>query len=207
MDTIDGGTWSVRADVDACPELELVLPARREAVQTPFLDEMRKAARIAIYRAMRRADRTPALSHARFTAARNVGIDMPIAPAVLRPWRPAIADIDDWRDTPNREPVRPDTPWSWRSIPRPRTSSASGGQRNGRGIAGRLFEADTRLEGYAWYERAGAGERRAHRRHRGGRHPIARCPARHGRVFFAGYRHRAGPAGHAGAPRGHPHSP
>ena len=73
MDTIDGGTWSVLADVDTCPELELVLPARREAVQTPFLDEMRKAARIAIYRAMRRADRTPALSHARFTAARKAG--------------------------------------------------------------------------------------------------------------------------------------
>ena len=151
MDTIDGGTWSVLADVDTCPELELVLPARREAVQTPFLDEMRKAARIAIYRAMRRADRTPALSHARFTAARKAGIDMPIAPAVLRPWRPGIADIDDWRDTPDREPVRPDTlvmavdaetqdqQCLWRAAERA-------------GIAGRLFEADTRLEGYAWYD-------------------------------------------------------
>ena len=151
MDTIDGGTWSVRADVDACPELELVLPARREAVQTPFLDEMRKAARIAIYRAMRGADPTPALSHDRFTAARKAGIDMPIAPAVLRPWRPAIADIDDWRDTPNREPVSPgtlvmavdpetqDQQCLWRAAERA-------------GIAGRLFEADTRLEGYAWYD-------------------------------------------------------
>ncbi len=151
MDTIDGGTWSVCADVDACPELELVLPARREAVQTPFLDEMRKAARIAIYRAMRRADPTPALSHARFTSARKAGIDMPIAPAVLRPWRPGIADIDDWRDTPDREPVRPDTlvmavdaetqdqQCLWRAAERA-------------GIAGRLFEADTRLEGYAWYD-------------------------------------------------------
>ena len=151
MDTIDGGTWTVRADVDACPELELVLPARREAVQTPFLDETRKAARVAIYRAMRRADPTPALSHARFTAARKAGIDIPIAPAVLRPWRPGIADIDDWRDTPNREPVRPDTlvmavdpetqdqQCLWRAAERA-------------GIAGRLFEADSRLEGYAWYD-------------------------------------------------------
>ena len=151
MDTIDGGTWSVRADVNACPELELVLPARREAVQTPFLDEMRAAARIAIYRAMRRADRTPALSHARFTAARKAGIDMPIAPSVLRSWHPAIADIDDWRDTPNRKPVRAgtlvmavdpetqDQQCLWRAAERA-------------GIAGRLFEADTRLEGYAWYD-------------------------------------------------------
>ncbi len=150
VDTIDGGTWSVLGDVDACPELELVLPARREAVQTPFLDEMRKAARIAIYRAMRRADRTPALAHNHFTAAREAGIDMPIAPAVLRPWRPGIADIDDWRDTPNAEPVHPgtlvmaadaetqDQQCLWRAAERA-------------GIAGRLFEADTRLKGYDWY--------------------------------------------------------
>ncbi|MDE0048794.1 MAG: hypothetical protein OXO52_03345 [Rhodospirillales bacterium] len=151
VDTIDGGTWSVLGDVDACPELELVLPARREAVQTPFLDEMRKAARIAIYRAMRRADRTPALAHNHFTAAREAGIDMPIAPAVLRPWRPGIADIDDWRDTPSPEPVRPgtlvmavdaeiqDQQCFWRAAERD-------------GIAGRLFEADRRLEGYGWYD-------------------------------------------------------
>ena len=150
VDTIDGGIWSVLGDVDACPELELVLPARREAVQTPFLDEMRKTARIAIYRAMRRADRTPALAHNHFTAAREAGIDMPIAPAVLRPWRPGIADIDDWRDTPNPEPVRPgtlvmaaeaetqDQQCLWRAAERA-------------GIAGRLFEADTRLKGYDWY--------------------------------------------------------
>ena len=151
VDTIDGGTWSVLGDVDACPELELVLPARREAVQTPFLAEMHKAARAAIYRAMRRADRIPALSHNHFTAARKAGIDMPIAPAVLRPWRPGIADIDDWRDTPNPEPVRPgtlvmaadtetqDQQCLWRAVER-------------EGIAGRLFEADKRLKGYDWYD-------------------------------------------------------
>ena len=151
VDTIDGGTWSVRADVDACPELELVLPARREAVHTPFLDEMRKAARIAIYRAMRRAAHTPALAFADYAAAREARIDMPVAPAVLRPWRPGIADIDDWRDTPNREPVRPgilvmavdpetqDQQCLWRAAERA-------------GIAGRLYEADARLEGYEWYD-------------------------------------------------------
>ena len=151
VDTIDGGTWSVRADVDACPELELVLPARREAVQTPFLDEMRKAARIAVYRAMRRAARTPALAFADYAAAREARIDMPAAPAVLRPWRPGIADIDDWRDTPKREPVRPcilvmaadpetqDQQCLWRTAERA-------------GIAGRLYESDTRLEGYEWYD-------------------------------------------------------
>ena len=32
---VDGPAWSVRADVGNCPELELVLPARKEAVETP----------------------------------------------------------------------------------------------------------------------------------------------------------------------------
>ena len=151
VDTIDGGTWSVRADVDACPELELVLPARREVVQTPFLDEMRKAARTAIYRAMRRADRTPALSHDHFIAARKAGIDMPVAPAVLRPWRPGIADIDDWRDVPNREPIRPGT-LVMAVDPETQDSQCLWRAAERAGIAGRLFEADTRLEGYDWYD-------------------------------------------------------
>ena len=48
VDPVEGGAWSVRADVEACPELELVLPARREAVETEFLKEMRDAARLAV---------------------------------------------------------------------------------------------------------------------------------------------------------------
>ncbi len=151
VNTIDGGTWSVRADVDACPELELVLPARREAVQTLFLDEMRKAARIAVYRAMRSADRTPALAFADYASARKAGIDMPTAPAVLRPWRPAIADIDDWRDTPKREPVRPGT-LVMAADPETQDQQCLWRAAERAGIAGRLYEADTRLEGYDWYD-------------------------------------------------------
>ena len=151
VETIDSGTWSVRADVDACPGLELVLPARREAVQTPFLDEMRKAARVTIYRAMRRAARTPALSHAHYIAARQAGIDMPFAPGVLRPWRPAIADIDDWRDTPNREPVRPGT-LVMAVDPEPQDAQCFWRAAERAGIAGRFYEADSRLEGYRWYD-------------------------------------------------------
>ena len=37
VDPIEGGTWSAHADIDACPELELVLPARKEAVESPFI--------------------------------------------------------------------------------------------------------------------------------------------------------------------------
>ena len=36
IDTVEGGVWSARADIDSCPDLELVLPARKEAVETRF---------------------------------------------------------------------------------------------------------------------------------------------------------------------------
>ena len=68
---VDGPAFSVRADVGDCPELELVLPARKEAVETPFLDEMREAARVAIYRAMAAADSAPAYRHSKTGGARE----------------------------------------------------------------------------------------------------------------------------------------
>ena len=36
VETVTGARWSVAADIVDCPELELVLPARKEAVETPF---------------------------------------------------------------------------------------------------------------------------------------------------------------------------
>ena len=37
IETVHGPTWTVRADVHDCPDLELVLPARKEAVENAFL--------------------------------------------------------------------------------------------------------------------------------------------------------------------------
>ena len=96
IDAVEGGVWSVRADIDSCPDLELVLPARKEAVETPFLEEMREAARLAVYRAMAEADPAPRVAWTDWYTAKEAGIEMPEPPAELRPWRPAIADTDYW---------------------------------------------------------------------------------------------------------------
>ena len=77
---VDGPAWSVRAEVGICPELELVLPARKEAVETPFLEEMREAARTAIYRAMAAADSAPRIAFEDWRRARAAGVELP-APA------------------------------------------------------------------------------------------------------------------------------
>ncbi len=150
VETVHGTAWTVLADVDDCPDLELVLPARKEAVDNAFLKEMRDAARLAIYRAMA-ADPNPRPAFEDWTRAREAGIEMVPSPALLRPWRPATADVDDWRDPPKLagvgrdalvmdcDPEPPEAQTLWRAAGRAE-------------VASRLFEADRRLEGYGWYD-------------------------------------------------------
>ena len=151
VEAVEGGTFSVRADIHACPELELVLPARKEAVETPFVNDMRSAATRAIYRAMAAAVPAPRIARKDHARAADAGIALPEPPAELRRWKPGTADFDDWRDVPPFAPVgadamvmavdpeTPDAQAFWRAAERA-------------GIAGHLFEGDTRFEGYAWYD-------------------------------------------------------
>ena len=104
VETVHAATWTVRADVADCPDLELVLPARKEAVENAFLKEMRAAARLAIYRAMA-ADPEPQPAFEDWKKARDAGIDLDPPPPLLRPWRPSVADVDDWRDPPKLAPA------------------------------------------------------------------------------------------------------
>ena len=151
VDPVESGAWSVRADIEACPELELVLPARREAVETEFLKEMRHAARLAIYRAMAAADPAPRIAFKNHRRAAEAGIALPAPPTELHPWRPGMANIDDWRDTPAFAPVDSRT-LVMAVDPEPQDQQAFWRAADKAGIAGRLFEADTRFEGYAWYD-------------------------------------------------------
>ena len=150
VESVHAGIWSVRADIDDCPELELVLPARKEAVENDFLKEMRDAARLAIYRAMA-AESSPRPAFEDWKRAREAGIDIAPPPAVLRPWRPATADVDDWREPPKLavpghgalvmdvDPEPPEAQALWRAAERA-------------GMATSLFETDRRLAGYDWYD-------------------------------------------------------
>ncbi len=151
VETVHRGIWSVRADVVDCPGLELQLPARREAVENAFLADMREAARLAVYRAMA-ADPEPRPAFADWSRARDAGIDIAPPPEVLRPWRPAIADIDDWREPPKPAPAGGDA-LVMDCDPEPPAAQALSRAAERAGLAERLFEADRRLEGYGWYDR------------------------------------------------------
>ena len=151
VETVHGAVWSVRADVVDCPGIELVLPARREAVENAFTKEMRDAARLAIYRAMA-ASSDPRPAFADWTRARDAGIHLAPPPQVLLPWRPAIADIDDWREPPKPAPAGLDA-LVMDYDPEPPEAQALWRAAERAGLAERLFEADRRLEGYEWYDR------------------------------------------------------
>ncbi len=151
VETVHGAVWTVLADVDDCPDLELVLPARKEAVENAFLKDMRDAARLAIYRAMA-ADPSPRPAFEDWTRAREAGIEIAPPPAVLRPWRPSIANVDDWRDSPKLAATGPDV-LVMDCDPEPPEAQALWRAAEREGIAPRLFEADRRLEGYGWYDR------------------------------------------------------
>ena len=150
VETVHGATWTVLADVDDCPDLELVLPARKEAVENDFLKEMREAARLVIYRAMA-ADPSPHPAFEDWTQAREAGIEMVPPPAVLRPWRPSVANVDDWRDPPKLAAVGHDA-LVMGYDPEPPEAQALWRAADRNGVAPRLFEADRRLDGYGWYD-------------------------------------------------------
>ena len=151
VETVHGATWTVLADMDDCPDLELVLPARKEAVENAFLREVRAAARLVIYRAMA-ADPSPRPAFEDWSRARDAGIEMTPPPAVLRPWRPSIANVDDWRDPPKLAPVGKDAlVMACETEPPEDQALWRAAERDG--AAPRLFEADRRLDGYGWYDR------------------------------------------------------
>ena len=150
-DTVHGSTWRVAADVEDCPALELVLPARKEAVETPFLANMREAARVAIFRAMA-AEPDPRPSFETWRGAQEAGIELPLPPAALVPWLPGSADLDDYRETPTPEPIDPKLALVVDCDPGPPESQAFWRAARRNGLHGRLFEMDRRLGGFGWYD-------------------------------------------------------
>lgn len=109
-----GCEWSVKVDIVDAPNLQLVLPARKEMVANAALDALRLACTSAIFRAIakRPAHR---LGYKHWCEARDLGIILSEAANWLERWRPSTADPDQrqsagWINegpivlTPNYEP-------------------------------------------------------------------------------------------------------
>ena len=148
---------AVMLDLYSCPDLELVLPARKEAVETPFLEEMREAARLAVYRTMAQADPAPRVAWTDWHRAKEAGIELPEPPAELRPWRPGIADTDYWDERSAFAAVGSDA-LVMQADPEPPEAQALHRALGLAGLQGgsertlKLFAPEPRFEGYPWYD-------------------------------------------------------
>ena len=152
---VRGGRYEVRLNIVDSPELQLVLPARKEVVHGAFFDELKTAGKRAIFRAIA-ARPVHSLSYADWTAARELGVDLPEAAAELTPYTPPCADANTrysfgWANekaasVPERALLidfRGDPPHHqmlWRAL-----ENASLGYRP--------LEPVEKFKGYAWYDR------------------------------------------------------
>ncbi|MDE0334495.1 MAG: ATP-binding protein [Defluviicoccus sp.] len=151
VECITGGVWSVRADIRACPEFELVLPARKEPVVNDFLHRMREQALLAIYRAIAACEPAPRLSYSHHKRATDAGIVIQQPPPALEPWRPPVADIEHWHAPPGWDAPRPSA-LLMTAEPETHHGQAIWRAAERAGVSQRLFAPDRRLEGYPWYD-------------------------------------------------------
>lgn len=86
-----GHHWIARVDIFDAPQIQLVLPARKEAIENNGLTELRRAVSIAIYRAIA-AQGSHRLSAERWREAIDLGVDLPEAAAYLFAWIAPAAD-------------------------------------------------------------------------------------------------------------------
>lgn len=91
---VDGGrAWYAKVDILDAPALQLVLPARKEAVQNDALDALREACEAAIFRTIAREGHHR-LSYADWERAKTLGVDLPEAAPWLSAWIPRTAESD-----------------------------------------------------------------------------------------------------------------
>ena len=86
-------SWYVEVDVHNCPELELVLPARKEVVRTGFLEKLRRRGERAIYDVLERQSPRASVPYTTWKAGtKALGREMRRQPAMLAPWWPTTAE-------------------------------------------------------------------------------------------------------------------
>ena len=105
--------WNARIDVHNCPDLKLVLPARKEVVWTPFLNKLRRQVETAIYETIEKCkpdDRKARLSHESWMRGCEVlGRQLPVPPIELVHWSPRTPENQLEKAASHHETVNRDT--------------------------------------------------------------------------------------------------
>ena len=141
--------WTARVDIIDCPAIQLVLPARKEAVQNPALDALRVAVRAAIFRTIA-AQPSHRLAFATWSEAKALGIEMPEAEPYLFAWTPPTADYHSSYESGERtaDPAMVLMPDFEALVAQP----AQAAIRAHNAFGGPLVEAQDAFRGYGWYD-------------------------------------------------------
>ena len=83
-----GERWTLNADVEHAPELALVLPARKEIVESAFAEEMRAEGRRMLMRTIATAQPAARVPAALWREAAKLGIELPLPAAELQRFKP-----------------------------------------------------------------------------------------------------------------------
>ena len=154
LPTINGiqSNWNILADVRECPQLELTLPARREVVESPFMNEFRQACRAAIYQAMTLQPEPVDVPKKVQDAAKAVGIILPDASPRLEKWQPAKAIENSHFSSEQRWEIEENSiVMETEEISAP-DQQALARAANQNGIMGKLLRPNDDFIGYRWYD-------------------------------------------------------
>ncbi|RVT39196.1 ATP-binding protein [Sphingobium algorifonticola] len=142
--------WSAKVDIVDAPDLQLVLPARKEMVENAALAALRDAVRLAIYRHIH-ALGSHRLGFTLWEEAAGLGVTLPEARAELLSWSPAVADQNGGAgrhsiiDTADLVLVD--------DFGAPLEQCAAFALARDGSLEGRLAEPDEAMRGYGWYDR------------------------------------------------------
>ena len=145
-----GGHWIAKVDIFDAPQIQLVLPARKEVVENAAIADLRHAVHVAIFRAIAAQDRHR-LSFHDWRAARDMGVTLPEAAPYLFTWSAPAADSSRNYETGMREtdPAMVLMPDFDALVAQPVQSAVAAQNPFG----GPLVEAQDAFTGYGWYDR------------------------------------------------------
>ena len=150
----DGRAWVALVDVIDCPLLEPTLPARKELVQNDFLEDLSKACRATIYRAMLTRTEPVDVSKKIQDDAASMGIALPDARPLLFLWEPEYADLEG-PDSPPPQTERVEI--SDKAVIMDINLDPADEQTLSRALARSqdvpdIYAADKHMRGYGWYD-------------------------------------------------------
>jgi hypothetical protein len=143
----EGCQWQVRVEIVEAPQIQLVLPARKEAVENAALSSLREACEAAIYRTIAHKGHHR-LAHAQWLRAGELGVALPEAEPWLWAWTPCTAE---WNSVRSGERIAGEAMILMPEDDAHIEQCLARALASGRPMGAVPVEAERKFIGYSWY--------------------------------------------------------